>query len=134
MPQPSSQFLDLVTHQIATPVYESPALKGTQPRLTVLTLAQPNTPPESQYYFYRRGGIDSVAFILYDSTRPRPFQLLSQWHGPLARFQFGAFTGSFDKPLTLQQHLIEEVYEEAGYRVSSSRLHFISRTSIPQHR
>lgn len=119
----SPKFLDLVDGETTETVYKAPRLKGLEPALTVLSIGAPGTPPEDRYYFSRRAGRDSVAFVLYDAARTeRPYQLLAQWHGPLKRFNLGAFTGSLDKPgLSPRAHLLEEILEEAGYTVTADR-------------
>lgn len=117
---PTPEFRALLAKQIRSTVYTSPRIKGDGPALTVKSVAAPGTPPAEAYYFSERVGRDSAAFLLYDGTRAKPYQALSQWHGPLARYVPGAFTGSFDKQaLTPEQILIEEVKEEAGYVVES---------------
>ena len=71
------------------------------------------------YYFMERAGVDSVAFILFDANRgSEPFGLINQYRGNFGSFQKGCYTGSLDKPeLTIEQIVIEEVKEEAGYTV-----------------
>lgn len=123
----TQDFLDFVVQQTTQVEYAAPKHKGDAPALTVLSIGEEGSDPKDRYYFSRRAGKDSVAFVLYDSSRTeRPYQLLSQWHGPLKRFILGAFTGSLDKPdLSPLDHLVEEVLEEAGYVVTPDRVQLL---------
>lgn len=116
------EFLDYVDGQTTQVEYAAKRTKGAEPALTVLSIGSPDMPPEQRYYYSRRAGKDSVAFVLYDATQVKPYQLLAQWHGPLKKINLGAFTGSIDKPgLSPLEHLLEEIKEEAGYTVSAAR-------------
>ncbi|EJF05928.1 hypothetical protein ThvES_00020080 [Thiovulum sp. ES] len=73
------------------------------------------------YFYIERKGTNSVAFVLYDSSKG--YGLLRQWHGALKGFKTGAFTGSLDKNnKSAISHTIEEVEEEAGYKLSEERI------------
>lgn len=117
--KPTPQFLALIATQSHDEVYRAPRIKGDGPALTVLAINSPGVPEEDWYYYSQRVGKDSVAFLLYDQERDQ-YQCLSQFHGPLARYVPGAFTGSMDKEgLSPHQITIEEVAEEAGYEVTN---------------
>ncbi len=79
------------------------------------------------YYFMERAGVDSVAFILFDANKGEEcFGLINQYRGQFGVYQKGCYTGSLDKPeLTIDQIVIEEVKEEAGYEVTEDNLCFI---------
>lgn len=83
---------------------------------------------DEDYYFLERIGVDSVAFILFDSKkRGTPFGLINQYRGNFGEWQIGCFTGSLDKPeLTLPQIVVEEVKEESGFIIDESNVNFIS--------
>lgn len=82
---------------------------------------------EESYYFMERAGVDSVAFILFDATKEKPFGIIHQYRGNFGEWQCGCFTGSLDKPeLTIPEIVIEEVLEESGYTVDLSHVHKIS--------
>lgn len=79
------------------------------------------------FYFSERAGVDSVAFILVDANREDMFACISQFRGNYGQFQTGCFTGSLDKPeLSLEEIVIEETKEEAGYEVTLDRVAYMT--------
>ena len=115
--------------------YVAPVKKKTLPALTVYRQFDPaDDDGVGGYYFSERAGKDSVAFLLYDAAREetgQPWGVLMQWHGPLRRFSFGAYTGSLDKPqLGLEQIVQEEALEEAGYHVDLDRIWYFGAHAV----
>lgn len=84
------------------------------------------------FYFSERAGVDSVAFMLFDSSNTEtPFGIIEQFRGNYGDFHKGLYTGSLDKPeLTLEQIVVDEVNEESGYKLTyediETRVHKIS--------
>ena len=88
------------------------------------------------YYEYaERGGVDSVAFILFDNNK-KEFALIDESKPPLdERLQTRAmlttaFGGSLDKDISLIETVKEEVKEEAGYEVQEDRIHETGMTLV----
>lgn len=81
------------------------------------------------YYFSERAGVDSVAFILFDANNGEtPFGIIEQYRGNYGAFHKGCYTGSNDKPeLTMEEIVVEEVKEEAGYEVTLDRVAFMTK-------
>jgi len=87
------------------------------------------------YYFGRRGGTDSVAFILFDREH-QAAAVINERKPPLDG-RFGedaflqtAFGGSIDKSHSIEQIVIEEVKEEAGFTVTSKDVHHLGRVLV----
>lgn len=76
------------------------------------------------YYIYgERAGIDSVAFILADTSTGK-LGLINEPKPPLGdnEFRTTAFGGSLDKDIPLIEIVKEEIKEEAGYDVPIERI------------
>lgn len=127
-------FRALVSRLQSQRVYVAPMRKRAMPVITVYRQFDPiedATDPIAGYYYSERAGRDSVAFLLFDADRPHaPYGALTQWHGPLRRFNTGAYTGSMDKPgMGMFGIAIEEVMEEAGFLVTVD--HVMHIKSVP---
>jgi len=78
------------------------------------------------YLFAERLGIDSVAFILYDENKTKPFCLINEIKPPL--YERGvkrlttAFGGSLDKNKHMDYIVKDEVEEEAGYHIADNEM------------
>jgi len=76
------------------------------------------------YYYAERGGKDSIAFILYDSSSEKPFGLIYESKPPMDEtrgekvMMTTAFGGSNDMKASFEEICQIEVLEEAGYKVS----------------
>ena len=68
----------------------------------------------AKYYYAERLGVDSIAFILHNSTTGQ-FGLIKEFKPPINRFLITAFGGSLDKDIQQASIVEEEVEEEAGY-------------------
>jgi len=86
------------------------------------------------YYLYsERAGIDSVAFILIDNNKDK-IGLIQEIKPPL--YERGikrlatAFGGSLDKNIEPEKIVIEEVKEEAGYKVDNRNITYIGKTMV----
>ena len=82
------------------------------------------------YQFAERRGIDSVAFICYDTNTKR-FLLNCEFTPPTGRFNERAFGGSLDK--AGKEHIdivIEEVEEEAGYKVNKEDVKYVGNCFV----
>ena len=103
-------------------VYQTSKMKGSEPWLTVYSQHKQDDDPDDGYFWVKRGGTDSVAFLLYDSDLKK-YGAIKCFHGPTKTWQVRAFTGSLDKPeKSLEEILKDEVIEEAGYEVDSDRI------------
>lgn len=82
------------------------------------------------YYYAERKGTDSVAFILLDKSKPnnKVIGLVKEYKPPICMSMTTAFGGSLDKigktPLDI---VIDEVREEAGYRVNPNQVQYLGR-------
>lgn len=86
----------------------------------------------SPYYYAERLGKDSVAFVLYNSTKfnsgqPDYLGFIKEFKPPIQEYLVTAFGGSLDKDLSKEKIVIEEVREEAGYEVSDNDLVHIGK-------
>jgi 8-oxo-dGTP pyrophosphatase MutT (NUDIX family) len=129
----TAPFRALVARLRNQRVYVSPKMKKTLPALTVYRQYDPAEDDGTDgYYFSERAGRDSVAFLLVDRGGSETlFGCLQQWHGPLARFVLGAFTGSLDKPgLSIETIVQEEAMEEAGYHVGLERIEYLGAEPV----
>lgn len=109
-------------------VYVSGDPETAKKYLTVKEISSEELPP---YFFVERKGKNSVAFLLEDRKVPeKPIIVLRQWHGPLGRYNVGAFTGSIDKDLSVLDIVIEEVFEEAGYVVDKSMIKHLATEPV----
>jgi hypothetical protein len=68
------------------------------------------------FYFAERLGKDSIAFIGY-SKKNNTFLLHNEYLPPLDIFINRAFGGSIDKNKTLEEIVLDEIQEEAGYKI-----------------
>lgn len=109
-------------------VYVSGDPETSKKYLTVKEIASNELPP---YFYVERKGKNSVAFLLEDRKVPsKPIIVLRQWHGPLGRYNVGAFTGSIDKDLSVVDIVIEEVFEEAGYVVTPDMIEHLATEPV----
>jgi len=89
------------------------------------------------YYEYaERGGVDSIAFILFDSKELK-MALIKEGKPPLdERFnevvmKITAFGGSIDVPGSSYQEICQkEVLEESGYDVPLDRIYSVGKTMV----
>lgn len=108
-------------------VYTTPKIQGKK----YLTMKRKGESEKDYYYYMERLGVDSVAFILYDSTRDKPYGVLSQYSTSTSEFVNGAYTGSLDKPhLSLMETLIEEISEESEYEVGEDRINHVGYMTV----
>lgn len=90
------------------------------------------------YYYAERGGVDSIAFILYDADRGDngEYGLIYEAKPPLDERAFEkkmsvtAFGGSVDMDKPLEDICQIEVLEEAGYDVQSEHIHTVGSTLV----
>ena len=89
-----------------------------------------------KYYQYAsRGGIDSIAFILFDNST-KLFQLINESKPPLdERLQMKArlttaFGGSIDMDVSPEEICLVEVEEETGYEVTLNRIYPMGETMV----
>lgn len=82
------------------------------------------------YQFAERRGVDSVAFICYDK-KTKMFLINYEFTPPTGFFMERAFGGSLDKvgkdPTDI---VIEEVEEEAGYKVSKEDIKYVGKCFV----
>ena len=71
----------------------------------------------SGYQFAERRGVDSIAFICYDSST-NELLLNNEYKPPTNEMVLGAFGGSLDKDVNKMDIVIGEVREEAGFEVT----------------
>ena len=69
------------------------------------------------YQFAERRGVDSIAFICYDSNT-NEFLLNNEYKSPVNSMILSAFGGSLDKDVNKMDIVIGEVREEAGFEVT----------------
>ena len=80
---------------------------------------------DNGYIYSQRLGKDSVAFILFDRKKVpdgTPYGLVTEYKPPIKSFLTTAFGGSLDKDVPMEQIVLEEVREEAGYTVTPDRI------------
>lgn len=84
------------------------------------------------YYYAERLGVDSVAFILLDSNRTegRTFGLVKEYKPPIEQWMETAFGGSIDKEIPVDEILMEEVVEEAGYEVGAADIYNLGKVFV----
>ena len=77
------------------------------------------------YYYARRGGKDSIAFVVFDSLRGKggKYALIRSIHGPTPDVALRAFTGSVDSAKPLKEICLQEVMEEAGFGPALWQIH-----------
>lgn len=83
----------------------------------------------NKYYYAERLGVDSVAFILYDS-RDDSYGLINEYKPPVNQYMTTAFGGSLDKDASKEQIVKEEVLEEAGYKVSLNNIEYLGKMFV----
>ena len=81
------------------------------------------------YQFAERRGIDSVAFICYDSNTGK-FLVNKEATPPLGIFLLRAFGGSLDKETSKEEIVKAEVKEEAGYKVELDDIKAVGRQFV----
>jgi len=81
------------------------------------------------YFFAERLGKDSVAFICYDPNT-HEFLLNKEYKPPIDDFLLGAFGGSMDKDKKPEEIVIDEVKEEAGFRVSKRDVQYLGKAFV----
>jgi len=82
------------------------------------------------YQFAERKGVDSIAFICVMLPNKNKFLLNHECTPPTGEFLNRAFGGSIDKDKTLQEIVIDEVREEAGYRVSKDQVYSLGKVFV----
>jgi hypothetical protein len=96
------------------------------------------TDPENNvrgYQFAERRGIDSVAFICYDSSKVyelnyTEFLLNKEYTPPTNEFHVRAFGGSIDKDKPKTEIVKEEVKEECGFEVKEKSIHELGKVFV----
>ena len=117
----TKQFADMVSSFIKETVYKTPPFKKNGKKF--LTVKRRGTEKDGWFYYVERLGKNSVAFLLFDKSKPNKVRLLQSYSSPYEKFITDAYTGSLDKSeLTIVDTLIEEVREEAGYTVDASKV------------
>jgi hypothetical protein len=81
------------------------------------------------YQFAERRGVDSIAFICYDS-RTNKFLVNGEYKPPTNEFIDGAFGGSLDKDVSKEEIVIAEVKEEAGFVVDEDAVVMVGRSFV----
>jgi hypothetical protein len=92
------------------------------------------------YQFAERRGVDSVAFICWDSNT-NEFLLNHEYKPPVNEFIYSAFGGSLDKGVYigleaneksayLTNIVIGEAREEAGFKVTEEDIYFVGRAFV----
>ena len=85
------------------------------------------------YQFAERKGVDSIAFICH-TMRPdhgdQKFLLNHECTPPTGEFLNRAFGGSLDKDTNLEEIVIEEVKEEAGYDVTENQVFSLGKVFV----
>jgi 8-oxo-dGTP pyrophosphatase MutT (NUDIX family) len=106
-----------------TTLWESPQKNYLgQPFLTVKSWM-------NRYYFSERGGVDSVAFILYD-RRINKYGLIREFKCPINEFKESAFGGSLDKDVNPIEIVIAEAREEAGFVVTDDNIQSVGKVMV----
>lgn len=105
-------------------IWESPAKnENNEPFFKVKTY-------KDWYTFGERAGVDSIAFILYDS-RDDMYGLINEHKPPLDAYMNTAFGVSLDNPnLTPLEICIEEVQEESGYIVTEDNIQYFGKVLV----
>ena len=96
------------------------------------------TDPENNvrgYQFAERRGVDSVAFICYDSSKVyelgyTKFLLNKEYTPPTNEFHVRAFGGSIDKDKPKTEIVKEEVKEECGFEVKEKSIHELGKVFV----
>ena len=97
--------------------------------LNILEVADPDHHCKC-YQFAERRGTDSIAFICYDKSTKR-FLLNCEFTPPNGQFMERAFGGSLDKDGKDHiQIVMEEVEEEAGYKVSGDDIKYVGHCFV----
>jgi len=78
------------------------------------------------YVYAQRKGKDSVAFILHDSTSGL-YGLIQEYKPPINEWLVTAFGGSIDCDRSLVEIVRQEVWEEAGYKVTPGHIRFMGK-------
>lgn len=88
------------------------------------------------YYLYaERGGVDSIAFILFDN-KSKKFGLIHESKPPLDErmnkkvHMTTAFGGSIDSLNSKKEICLTEVEEESGFEVTLDRIHEVGTTMV----
>ena len=87
------------------------------------------------YYYAERGGVDSIAFILYNDDTEE-FALIRESKPPVdeklgcCAMMTTAFGGSIDMNCSAEDICITEVREESGYDVTSDNVKFVGKTLV----
>jgi len=93
-------------------IFQSPAISGGKKFLSVVRRGDSE---ENHYFYSQRNGKDSIRFILYDKTRPKPFGLLEHLESSQNKVLRSAYSGSNDKDKPLIEICKEEVTEESQF-------------------
>lgn len=85
---------------------------------------------KGRYFFAERLGINSIAFILYNKKKKK-FGLVREFKNPIDSFLITAFGGSLDNENKNKLDiLIEEVKEEAGYKINKKRIYELGKIFV----
>jgi len=98
-------------------IFESPKLNGGKKYLSIIRRGDS---AENYYFYSQRKGKDSIRFILYDKSRPKPFCLLEHFEASRNEILQTAYSGSNDKPLPLIEICREEVNEESEFTLEDT--------------
>lgn len=88
------------------------------------------------YQFAERKGVDSVAFICYnskvnpDNDTYGKFLLNKEYTPPTNEFHFRAFGGSLDKQKSMIDIVKDEIKEECGYEVVEKKIHELGKVFV----
>jgi 8-oxo-dGTP pyrophosphatase MutT (NUDIX family) len=88
------------------------------------------------YQFAERRGVDSVAFICYNSGEVSEdinfgkFLVNKEYTPPTNEFHIRAFGGSIDKQKPMIEIVKEEVKEECGYDVSERKIYELGKAFV----
>lgn len=82
------------------------------------------------YFYAERLGKDSVAFVLWNSNTGK-YGLINEYKPPIDKHLITAFGGSIDKRVTtLEEIVLQEVLEEAGFKVCYSDITYLSKIFV----
>jgi 8-oxo-dGTP pyrophosphatase MutT (NUDIX family) len=81
------------------------------------------------FQFAERRGVNSIAFICFDKISGL-FLLNRELKPPVGSFVLGAFGGSIDKDKTLDEIVLDEVREEAGFSVDKEQIKALGKVLV----
>lgn len=99
-------------------IFESPKLNGGKKYISIIRRGD----SEKNYYYYsQRMGKNSIRFILYDKSRPKPFCLLEHFEASRNQILQTAYSGSNDKDKPLIEICKDEVNEESMFDLEDTQ-------------